>query len=135
MRYASLFLALSLLMIVPPASAASSSSEAKQSNPIFGSKKCKPTFQCPTAATREYNADITKNVIQIATSCSQTYLGINAPGGLFENAFGLDGSNCLTTKKLPKDSSGAIMSPKCCVTPVDGTGKTCGVTCKLYSIK
>lgn len=127
-----LLAALATLLVVSPASA----KDPKLAGiPIFGHRNCKPAFPCPNTMTREQNVDIAHNVIGIATQCARSYLGVRKPDILFEEAFGLDASMCLTTVKIEPDESGSALIPRCCIIPVDETGKVCQVSCTLYGMK
>ncbi|MGE4350681.1 MAG: hypothetical protein AB7E52_00660 [Bdellovibrionales bacterium] len=139
MRRSVLCCVLGLGLVLTATTAQAASSQTKDPKyagvPVFGFRNCTPTFECPSAISRERNWDISKRVIDIATSCSRTYLGIRRPDGLFEESFGLDGSLCLTTKRSRSDSSTSSLTPKCCVTPVPGSNNVCQVSCTLYGFK
>ena len=132
MRRLALLFSVAFLVISP----AQAGNDSLKGSAIFGSRPCRPTFQCPSASNRERQGDMTQIAANAANTCLSKYYSINKPGGVIETVMGLDANQCLYTKKMDPDASGLALTPKCCITPVENTGgKTCQVSCVIYGVK
>ncbi len=93
----------------------------------FGSASC-GSFSCSAASHDVANVSAQANL------CLKRKLGFSGEGG---NAFidrnGLDASNCLTSKDIPKSTIAMTVKPKCCVVTV--SGDTCKIGCSLLGTK
>jgi hypothetical protein len=123
MRYSALVLA-AAVMIACPAMAA-----GRNSGPSFAKLPCGAAFSCASYAGLLSSDPRIVNLVAQANSC----VGSATSGNLFEDEQGLDSSQCLTTKTMPKNGVGATPTPHCCIVPIGN--EKCQLMCELQAIK
>jgi hypothetical protein len=97
----------------------------------FGKVNCPQPVPCPGSTT---DAPLSASALSsIANTCIANEFGRASPsGGFFDDATGLDASNCLSVipGAFPK-GVGAQLTPSCCVMPRPNNPNICTLHCEL----
>lgn len=105
---------------------------AEEKNPHqFGSTPCGAPFMCSTYSGIDSSDPKIAALISIANACTKQGFGIGGNESIFKDEMGLDYNRCLTTKSLPKASTGVTMTPRCCI--VDIGDEKCQLRCDLLA--
>jgi hypothetical protein len=111
MRFFGFLLAALLFTGLPLINNQAQAQQNSQGGAVFGTANCSQQFRCPDEAT--FSFPVVNNNANI---CVAQFFGYNNPNGMFDDAAGLDGDNCLTSKpnSIPK-GAGAQLAPHCCL--------------------
>lgn len=100
----------------------------------FGFVNCGQPFPCSNYAGLMSSDPRILTLVSQADSCVTQYFGQRGDGsGSFYAERGLDSSQCLATKPVPKATMGATTSPHCCLTPV--SNDACILRCELIGTR
>jgi len=125
-----LLVAVGLLMAQPVLGADS----PRKTSAFFGKYNCKPAFPCSDTTNSDKAREVAQKLSSIGEQCASRGLGMTSNGSMFEESLGLDSSLCLTSKAI-ETKDGMTMTPKCCVVPVDETGRVCQLVCTKIGVK
>lgn len=101
--------------------------------PVFSNANCAQGLVCPSDVDYSSDSGYMSRLVATANNCVARNFAIKDNTSLIEDAYGLDGDNCLSTKSIAKEKVGLTMTPRCCVVP-DGSGK-CQINCTLYGVR
>lgn len=99
----------------------------------FGATTCGSSFPCSAYEGYDRTEASMENLIALANQCVRNNFGTPSKDSLFADERGLDGNLCLTTKPLPKATTGATPTPSCCI--VHLTEETCQLRCDLLAVR